>query len=65
MKLIPGRRQAMAEAVVEALLTFVEGVSGKKQAKVLFPGVATIFIYVITNAYLALLPFPHQGHRAQ
>jgi F-type H+-transporting ATPase subunit a len=57
MKLIPGRRQAMAEAVVEALLTFVEGVSGKKQARMLFPGVATIFIYVITNAYLALLPF--------
>ena len=57
MKLIPGRRQAMAEAVVEYLLNFVEGVAGKKHARMLFPGVATIFIYVITNAYLALLPF--------
>jgi F-type H+-transporting ATPase subunit a len=57
MKLIPGRRQAMAEAIVEGLLNFVESVAGKKHSRMLFPGVATIFIYVISNAYLALLPF--------
>jgi F-type H+-transporting ATPase subunit a len=57
MKLIPSRRQAMAEAIVEFLLNFVEGVVGEKHARMLFAGVATIFIYVITNAYLALLPF--------
>jgi F-type H+-transporting ATPase subunit a len=57
MKLIPGKRQAMAEAIVEGLLSFVESVAGKKHARMLFPGVATIFIYVITNAYLALFPF--------
>jgi len=57
MKPIPGKRQAMAEAIVEGLLNFVESVAGKKHARMLFPGVATIFIYVITNAYLALLPF--------
>jgi F-type H+-transporting ATPase subunit a len=57
MELIPGRRQGMAEAVVEGLLNFVESVAGKKHARMLFPGVATIFIYVISNAYLALLPF--------
>jgi F-type H+-transporting ATPase subunit a len=57
MKLIPGRRQAMAEAIAEGLLNFVESVAGKKHARMLFPGVATIFIYVISNAYLALLPF--------
>jgi len=57
MKLIPGRRQAMAEAIVEGLLNFVESVVGKRHARMLFPGVATIFIYVISNAYLALLPF--------
>ncbi len=57
MKLIPGRRQGMAEATVEGLLNFVESVAGKKHARMLFPGVATIFIYVISNAYLALLPF--------
>ncbi len=57
MKLIPSRRQALAEAVVEGLLNFVESVSGKRLSRMLFPAVATIFIYVISNAYLALLPF--------
>jgi F-type H+-transporting ATPase subunit a len=57
MKLIPGRLQNLAEMAVEALLSFVKSVAGEKHAKLLFPAVATIFIYVITNAYLALLPF--------
>jgi len=57
MKLIPGKRQAVAEAIVEGLLNFVESVAGKRHARMLFSGVATIFIYVISNAYLALLPF--------
>jgi F-type H+-transporting ATPase subunit a len=57
MKLIPGKRQAMAEAIVEGLLNFVESVAGKKHARILFTGVATIFLYVISNAYLALFPF--------
>ena len=33
MKLIPGKRQAMAEAIVEGLLNFVESVAGKKHAR--------------------------------
>ncbi len=57
MKLIPDRRQGLAEVIVEGLLNFVESVAGKKNARMIFPGVATIFIYVIFNAYLALLPF--------
>jgi F-type H+-transporting ATPase subunit a len=57
MKLIPGKSQGLAEVVVEGLLNFVEGIAGKKHARMLFSGVATIFIYVISNAYLALLPF--------
>jgi F-type H+-transporting ATPase subunit a len=57
MKLIPSRRQGLAEAVVEGLLNFVESVAGNKHARMIFPGVATIFIYVLSNAYLALLPF--------
>jgi len=56
MKLIPGRLQGIAEMIVEALLGFVEGAAGKKHSRLLFPAVATIFIYVIANAYLALLP---------
>jgi F-type H+-transporting ATPase subunit a len=57
MKIIPGRLQNLAEMAVEALLSFVKGAAGEKHARLLFPVVATIFIYVITNAYLALLPF--------
>jgi len=57
MKLIPGRRQGLGEVIVEGLLNFVESVAGKKHARMLFPGIATIFLYVISNAYLALLPF--------
>ena len=57
MKLIPGRLQSLAEMIVETLLNFIEGASGEKHARVLFPVVATIFVYVLANAYLALLPF--------
>lgn len=57
MQLIPGRLQNLAELIVETLLNFVQGVAGEKHARLIFPAVATIFIYVITNAYLALLPF--------
>ena len=68
MRLVPGRLQAFAEVVVEGLLGFVEGVAGKPHARLLFPGIATIFLYVITNAYMGLLPifgtigFLEHGH---
>jgi F-type H+-transporting ATPase subunit a len=57
MKLIPGGLQNFAEFIVETALNFVKGVAGEKQARTLFPVVATIFLYVLTNAWLALLPF--------
>ncbi len=57
MKLIPGRLQNLAEVTIETLLNFVKGVAGENHARTLFPIVATIFLYVLTNAYLALLPF--------
>jgi len=57
MKLVPGRLQSIGETIIEGLLGFAEGAAGKKNARKLFPIVATIFLYVITNAYLALLPF--------
>jgi F-type H+-transporting ATPase subunit a len=57
MKLIPGKLQNLAETAVETLLSFVKSAAGEKHARLLFPVVATIFIYVLTNAYLALLPF--------
>ena len=57
MKLVPGRVQAAAEWVVETLLNFVEEVAGKENARRFFPVIATIFLFVMFNAYLALMPF--------
>jgi F-type H+-transporting ATPase subunit a len=57
MKLIPGGLQNFAEYIVEVMLNFVEGVAGEKNSRTVFPIVATIFLYVLMNAYLALLPF--------
>ncbi|MDD5528545.1 MAG: F0F1 ATP synthase subunit A [bacterium] len=56
MKLIPKGAQNVFEGVIEALLDFMEGVAGKKNARRFFPVVATIFLFVITNSWLSLLP---------
>lgn len=57
MKIIPGRLQSLAEGIVETLLNFVEDAAGRENGRRFFPIVATIFLFVIMNAYLALLPF--------
>ena len=56
MKIIPGRLQALFESALEMLLNFIESVAGHKNGRRFFPVVATIFIFVMFNAYLALLP---------
>ncbi len=56
MKIIPGRLQGLFEAALELLLNFVESVAGHKNGRKFFPVIATIFIFVMFNAYLALLP---------
>jgi F-type H+-transporting ATPase subunit a len=56
MKLIPGGLQNFAEFIIESLLNFVTGVAGEKNGRIIFPVMATIFLYVLTNAFLALLP---------
>jgi len=57
MKLVPGRLQSLAEAIIEQILDFVESVAGKENGRRFFPIVATIFLYVLTNAWMGLLPF--------
>jgi F-type H+-transporting ATPase subunit a len=56
MKLIPGRMQSMVEMLVETLLNFIEGISGKAHSRKFLPVIATIFLFVMFNAYLALVP---------
>ena len=56
MKLVPKGLQNFVETIIEILLNFVEGVAGKENGRRFFPIVATIFLYVLFNAWLALLP---------
>ena len=56
LKLVPSRLQTFLEAVVGWLLDFCQGIAGEKNGRRFFPIVATIFLFVITNAWLNLIP---------
>lgn len=56
LKLIPSRLQAAMESVLGWLLGFCQEVAGEKNGRAFFPVVATIFLFVITNAWLSLVP---------
>ncbi|MFC1994570.1 F0F1 ATP synthase subunit A [Chloroflexota bacterium] len=56
MKLVPSGLQNFLEAILEWLLNFVEGAAGRVNGRRFFYLVAAIFLFVITNAYLSLLP---------
>ncbi|MEA2088419.1 MAG: F0F1 ATP synthase subunit A [Patescibacteria group bacterium] len=56
-KLVPKGAQNVIETVIEALLGMVDGVTGdRKQTKIFFPLVATIFIFVILINWVELIP---------
>ena len=55
--LIPGRFQALVEILIEAGLNFCISVLGQELGRKAFPVVATIFFFILFNAWLALLPF--------
>ena len=55
--LIPGRFQGLVELLYEGVLGFCASVLGPEMARKAFPIVATIFFFVLFNAWLALLPF--------
>lgn len=61
MKIIPGRLQGLVEMALEGLLNFIESVAGHKNGRKFFPVIATIFIFVMFNAYLALVPLYGPG----
>jgi len=56
LKLIPNRLQSMLESALGWLLKFCQDVAGEENGRRFFPVVATIFLFVITNAWLSLLP---------
>ncbi|MBI2304623.1 MAG: F0F1 ATP synthase subunit A [Chloroflexi bacterium] len=56
MAAVPRGVQNLVEAFIELFLNFVEGIAGRENARRFFPVVTTIFLFVITSAYLSLLP---------
>ena len=56
MKLIPSRLQAVFEFALGSLLKFCQNVAGEENGRRFFPVVATIFLFVIFNAWLGLVP---------
>ena len=55
--LVPGRFQGLVEILVEGALSSCAGVLGSDLARKAFPVIATMFFFVLFNAWLALLPF--------
>ena len=56
LKLIPTRLQSMLESALGWLLGFCQDVAGEENGRRFFPIIATIFLFVLTNAWLSLLP---------
>ena len=56
IKLIPSRLQSLLEFAIEWMLNLCVDVAGEKNGRRFFPIVTTIFLFVIMNAWLSLLP---------
>lgn len=56
-KLIPGRFQAFVELIVEGLFNFFDTiVQNRKETRMFFPLVATIFIFIVVANWMGILP---------
>lgn len=56
MRLIPSRLQSVLELTFEGLIKLCQNFAGEENTRRFFPVVATIFLFVIVNAYMSLLP---------
>ena len=56
LRLIPKRLQSVLEFALGALLNFCQNIAGEKNGRRFFPVVATIFLFVVFNTWLSLLP---------
>ena len=63
-RMVPGRLQNLVEIAVESLLGFVDGVIGRDLGRKVFPLIATIFLFVAFNSWIALIPlWPSLGFK--
>ncbi len=56
MKLVPGRLQNSVEFIYESLANFIEDSAGEKHGRWFFPICTTLFLFVIANAWIGLVP---------
>ncbi|NLE07805.1 MAG: F0F1 ATP synthase subunit A [Dehalococcoidales bacterium] len=56
LRIIPGRVQSVFEIVFEWLLNFCKEVAGEENGRRFFPLVTTIFLFVLLNAWMNLIP---------
>jgi len=56
MTLVPHKAQNFLEFIVEFLYNQVVGIVGQKQAKLAFPLLGTLFIYILVSNWFGLLP---------
>ena len=62
MTVVPKGLQNLMEAAIEALYNFVQSVAGPENSRRFFPLIATIFLFVMLNAWIGLLPiYPTLG----
>jgi F-type H+-transporting ATPase subunit a len=56
MKLVPSGLQNFLELIVEAAAKFIEDPAGKKHGRWFFSICTTIFLFVVANAWVSLIP---------
>jgi F-type H+-transporting ATPase subunit a len=56
MKLVPTGLQNFLELIVEAAANFIEDPAGEKHGRWFFSVCTTIFLFVVANAWLSLIP---------
>jgi F-type H+-transporting ATPase subunit a len=56
IKLVPGRAQAFFEFALGWIYDFCASVAGEKNGRRFFPVVCTIFLFIIFNSWLSLIP---------
>jgi len=56
MKLVPRGLQNFVEFIYEAGANFIEDAAGKKHGRWFFPVCVTIFLFVLANAWINLIP---------
>lgn len=55
-KLVPGRFQGLVESALEWVYNLCKDVAGEKAGPRLFPVILTIFLFVLFNAWMGLIP---------